>query len=301
VTARRANTYARACRLLIAHVPGQRRVPTISRLVNLVARALWEIGLRRAPKGTSLRTRLASGAQVELDLSERIQGQAALTGRYEPTLVDSIARDLPPGGTFFDVGANVGLVTFEVVGLTSDRRPQIHAFEPHPDNVAAIRRNLALNPEARVEVVGAAVGAATGSAVLGISPNPNESGWHRIVSEGSGGPAVAGTIDVPVTTVDEHAARHGIEHIDVLKVDVEGVEASVLEGASGLLSRRAIGMVILEISEPLLEATGRDSERVHDTMARHGYRGAVIKSTSPTRMIPKTRHLAPDDVAFRPA
>jgi FkbM family methyltransferase len=245
-----------------------------------------------------LRCRLASGAQVELDLSERIQGQAALTGAYEPSLCDEIARDLPPGGTFFDVGGNVGLVTLEVLGRTNGAPPEVHVFEPHPRNVESLRRSLALNRSERVHVQAAAVGAAPGSASLKTSENRNESGCHRIV--GSAEQMAGGVIAVPVLALDDYARTHGIERVDVLKVDVEGHESAVLEGARELLARQAIGTVILEVNEELIGALGGESSALYETLSGSGYEPTVIPSTSPSRLLRRLHHMAADDVAFRP-
>jgi FkbM family methyltransferase len=286
----------RVCRAVLRLLPANRRGLRTSRFVNLAARLLWELTMRWAPRGTVLRCRLDSGAVVELDLSERIQGQAAMTGVYEPMLCDAIARRLPRTGTFFDVGSNVGLVTFEVLGRAGAGL-QVHAFEPFAGNVAALRRNVELNPGADVHVVGSAVGAAVGSASLLPSQVPSESGCHRIV-DGADGAAPAGTVEVPVTTVDDYAARHGIERVDVMKVDVEGLEPAVLEGAKGMLSRQAVGVVILEVNEELIHDLGGETRQLYDTLLAYGYRPQPIPSTSPSRLVARLRHLAPEDVAF---
>jgi FkbM family methyltransferase len=271
----------------------------MSRLVNLVARATWELFMRWAPQGTTLRCRLSSGPVLDLDLSERIQGQAALTGEYDPILCESIAESLSPGGVFLDVGANVGLVTLEVAGRAGSKRPRVHAFEPHPDNLAALKRNLDLNPDVRVEVIEAAAGAQSGSATLLASPSRSEAGAHRIVA-GEDGRGQSATFAVPMTTIDQHLEEAGVDHVDALKIDAEGHEASVIAGAEQLLSRRAADLVILEVSVPLIEALGRTPGDLDAAMSRHGYAGTLIDSASPTRLFPRMRHLAPDDVAFRP-
>jgi FkbM family methyltransferase len=296
---RTAIATARVTRALLRLLPARRRGLHTSRLVNLGARLLWELTMRWAPQGTHLRCRLESGATVELDLSERIQGQAAMTGVYEPMLCEAIARRLPAAGTFFDVGSNVGLVTFEVLGRAASP-PRVHAFEPFAGNVAALRRNVDLNPGAEVHVVGSAVGAAVGAAALLPSQVQSESGCHRIVGDSDGG-AVAGTVEVPVTTIDDYAAQHGIERVDVMKVDVEGLEAAVLEGAKGMLSRQAVGVVILEVNEELIQDLGGEARQLYDTLLSYGYRPQPIPSTSPSRLVSRLRHLAPEDVAFEAA
>jgi FkbM family methyltransferase len=288
---------ARVVRAVLGVVPARRRGVGGARVVNLIARGIWTVALTRLPTGTTMRCRLASGTQAELDLSERIQGQAALTGAYEPSVCDEIARALPPGGTFFDVGGNVGLVTLEVLGRKDGAEPSVHVFEPHPRNVAALERSLSLNGAENVRVQAAAVGAAAGSAHLKTSDNPNESGCHRIVEAAELRDDV---ITVPVVALDDYARSHGIDRVDVLKVDVEGHEAAVLEGARELLGRRAIGMVILEVNESLIGELGREADDLYATLSANGYEPTVIPSTSPSRLLRRLHHMAADDVAFRP-
>ena len=287
---------ARSGRLVLGAVPVRRRGIRAWQVVNLLARAIWAIGLRWTAHGTLYRSRLASGAVAHLDLSERIQGQAALTGAYEPALCAAIADELQGDGTFLDVGGNVGLVTLEVAARTRERSPSIHVFEPHPDNVDALERNLGLNPGVRVEVVRAAVGSAEGSARLRTSAPRGESGAHRIVSADT----AEDTMVVRVVTLDEYARRKGLDYVDVLKIDVEGHEVAVLEGAKELLRRQAVGMVILEMNESLIRASDGESGDLYATLSSSGYEPTVLPSTSPSRLLRRLHHMAADDVAFRP-
>ena len=66
------------------------------------------------------------------------------TGMAERPMQEALARELRPGATFFDIGANVGFVTVLAARLVGPGG-RVIAFEPVPQNAAAIRENLALN------------------------------------------------------------------------------------------------------------------------------------------------------------
>ena len=76
---------------------------------------------------------------------------AFATGTAERPLQAALQRELRPGATFFDIGANVGFVTLIAARLVGPSG-RVVAFEPVPENVAAIRENLALNGIDWVEV-----------------------------------------------------------------------------------------------------------------------------------------------------
>src|SRR5262249_52064371 len=85
---------------------------------------------RRRPPHVVLEQRLAGGPRLALDLGDRTRALAYLPRRYAPDVVGAITRRLPAtGGTFLDVGANAGLITFQVL----HRRPAVQAiaFEPN--------------------------------------------------------------------------------------------------------------------------------------------------------------------------
>jgi hypothetical protein len=75
---------------------------------------------------------------------------------------------------------------------------------------------------------------------------------------------------VPILTVDGEMARLGIDRLDLLKSDVEGYDLRVLRGASGALSRGAIGVVQFEYNRPWMYA-GSTLQEANSFLAGHGY------------------------------
>jgi FkbM family methyltransferase len=102
----------------------------------------------------------------------------------------------------------------------------VYAFEPLPDNVAKIGELMAANDIRNVQVVPAAVSASTGQTRLFATHNNKTPSLVRASRDGEG-------IDVSTVTLDEFAATH--RPPTVVKIDVEGAEHLVFNGASRLL------------------------------------------------------------------
>jgi len=125
-----------------------------------------------------------------------------------------LRRLLRPGRHAVDVGANIGyylLLIESLVGPTGS----VSCFEPEPENLAELERNVRANGFANVRVTAAAVGAEEGRVALRLGMN--------------GAVAAAGEGDVTVPLVPLDSALTG--PVDFLKIDVEGYEGFVLTGA----------------------------------------------------------------------
>jgi FkbM family methyltransferase len=200
---------------------------------------------RRRPPHRIVGQRLADGTRVELDLGDRTQALAFMTRRYSEDLIREIVANLPTGGLFLDVGANAGLVTFQVAHRRPDAR--IVAFEPNPAAVQAWRRNSRLNSGAHAVLEEMAVTDHDGRASL-VAP-PSDLGAGYIAEPGRG-------MQVDATTLDSYCRARGVEVVDVLKVDVQGHEQEVLGGAQQLLRNGAIRYMLLEFDDPTFAHRG---------------------------------------------
>jgi FkbM family methyltransferase len=129
------------------------------------------------------------------------------------------ARDLPSGAICFDVGANIGATAIPLAVQRTDLR--IFAFEPVPENASWLRQNIESNRVANVEVVEAAVGSSREP--LGITDN----GPWSLASPDS-------PLKVPAVKLDDYADMP----VAFVKIDVEGFEPNVIDGARDLFERR---------------------------------------------------------------
>jgi FkbM family methyltransferase len=264
-----------------AHESRRDKLLAASQLLRLVPSGLGAHAAARAvlarsmPLRPSLRTqKLAGGATVQLDLSDRAQAQAYLLRRYEPDVVALIARVAPPGGVFFDVGANIGLISLSLAALRPDLA--ITAFEPDSGNVHRFRRNLELNAGVAMTLEESAVGSEQGErSFVGGS----ESGWGFIATTEFG----PGTL-VAMTSLDSYTQERGIPCIDALKIDVEGYEPLVLQGAASLLQRQAIRLMVCELEDVLLARVGFTRLQVISELARYGYQAQPIPPVAAQRL-----------------
>jgi FkbM family methyltransferase len=277
----------RASRAALGHLPagmGQFRV----------ADRVYTRLLAPCPRGTLVRTRLQGGALVELDVSDYVEARVALVRHWQPAVVSFVASRLGRGGTFFDVGAHVGILSLAVSSACAGAQPDIHAFEALPHNAHRMRRNVALNPATRAKVNGVAVGAAAGTVEIS-APDPRVPSMGY-VSAGGEGPTVA----VPMIALDDYAEEQGIDFVDVLKIDVEGYEPHVLEGCERQLSERRVGAVVCELNDDALADAGTGSDALVATFARHGYERHPLPNVGVRRLTRGLLQASFDDAVFLP-
>jgi len=163
-----------------------------------------------------------------------------------------IQKLLRPGDTFVDVGANVGMHTL-AAAIAMQAQGRIVAFEPHPTTHDLLRKSLLLNGFAGIaETHQAAVSNQVGQLPLFLGPT---SGHHSLYSpEGSTG-AMASTIDVPLVRLDD--VLNANAPVDLIKIDVEGAELEVIEGAAATIRRNVEAALIVEFGSSHLRRTGR--------------------------------------------
>ena len=120
---------------------------------------------------------------------------------------------LETGDVVFEVGANVGEFTLAALR----KNTKVYAAEPDPHAVRCLCENV---PQA--QILGAAIGHVTGTVTLNVSTAGGDS---SIIN------AARTRLDVPLETISSWLARSGEDHIDFLKIEAEGFEPEVLEGA----------------------------------------------------------------------
>jgi len=146
-----------------------------------------------------------------------------------------------PGDVVYDVGANVGvytLLTSVLVGSSGS----VVAFEPVPDNLAFLRRHVTLNDLDNVEVVAAAVADTDGEARFSLGGHPSVGRLHE-----------SGELVVRQVTLDAFFQEPGRRPPAALKIDVEGGELLVLNGARKLLAEHCPTVFVATHSPQLLD------------------------------------------------
>lgn len=183
-------------------------------------------------------------------------------GAHEPALTSWIARHLAtsPPGIVVDVGANLGWHAVHAAKHAAVET--VVAFEPDAFNAWLLDQNLSLNNIDNVAVCAHALGARSGLAELHRYKASNLGRHSLIANYGLGAKLV------PVCALDSALDNLGLgnRRILVLKIDVEGYEPAVIEGAHRALERTDV--VILEYSPHLSRAGGLSIDGMTDALYR---------------------------------
>ncbi len=154
------------------------------------------------------------------------------------------------GDTVFDIGANFGLFT-KFMSVAAGPTGQVHSFEPTADIHEALAHNVESLGMENVTTNKVALSNHIGDATFHIPKNPDGSlNYYEASLE-------AHTVDEPLirqtittTTLDQYVTGREIDRIDFLKIDVEGHELSLLDGARQTLAKHR-PTIFIEINEPL--------------------------------------------------
>jgi FkbM family methyltransferase len=238
--------------------------PTAALFRRLTWRLRWR--LTKAPWS------LAIGEDLKIQVP--CCGAGALIyyqGYSEPETARFILGFLRPGMVFFDVGAHIGeyaLLASRRVGPSGE----VHAFEPQPTTLALLKNNVEVNGLRNVRLNGCAVSDRNEEVDFGVRAEPSLSSIVREVA-GLGGDGLLCSMKVRSRTLDSYCQECGCWP-DLIKIDVEGAELLVLQGAEGLLAAppgRA-PCLVFEHDEDNYSRFGYEFRDVLSILSRAGYR-----------------------------
>lgn len=170
------------------------------------------------------------------------------------------------GDIVVDVGAHIGFYTLKAakeVGCEG----RVIAIEPEDKNYELLVKNIRINKYKNVTPVKLALSDFDGNAPLFLKAR---SCSHSLIGKTWITPIV-GTTEVTVTTLDKLLQKLGIERIDLLKINVEGAELSVLKGCKKFLYMRKISKIVVTPHPPFK----RESRRIKKYLERFDYRVEV--------------------------
>lgn len=137
----------------------------------------------------------------------------------------------------FDVGANVGWYTYQVLKAMKDAH--VWCFEPIPSTFEVLQKNVErFGGSPRVVLVPHALGSSRGTARMTATPGVTV---NKITSTDS-----EETVAIEVLKGDEYCAENSIDHINLLKIDAEGHDLHVLLGFINMISAGKIDIIQVE-------------------------------------------------------
>ena len=212
-------------------------------------------------------------ARFDADLADALSREVCFTGIYEPPITRVFQRHARRGGAVVDAGANWGYFTL-IAAAACGSSGRVVALEPDPRHFDALNRNVALNGFAQVRTLRAAAAAGDGTVTLvGYDDDETNRGVSRMAGPGDG-EAAGKRFEVTSTTID--AITETMTAVDLVKIDVEGAEALVLEGMQAGLAAKRYRAILLELHPALLRERGVDPEACLARLRNAGYRGWTI-------------------------
>ena len=228
-------------------------------------KALWGYFLQ----GTGLSERMTlRRSQYTVPFFAR--SNMALTLWVNPNVVDRaeefVYDFLKPGDTLIDVGANIGCVT-AAGSLAVGDGGQVLSIEPHPQTFKHLQKTVAINHCSNVQCLNVALGSEVG--VLNFTDEPRKDDNNCVSLNSDSG------ITVPCVTLSSLVDEHVTSRIAVMKIDVEGFEMHVLQGATSILNR--VDSIYIEVLEHMLQKFDSSSAAVFELLQSHGFRCFFFK------------------------
>lgn len=215
-------------------------------------------------------TLIAPGFRLSCDLLDpeqrKIYFYQEYHERYEARLIQTVLR---PGDSFWDVGANIGyfaLLAATVVGATGC----VVAFEPGQQAFQRFQENITLNHFDQITAVPLAASDRQGTSRLYRRPDQADTGANLF----QGGERHQWE-EISTISLDAFFKQHSYPPPQFLKIDVEGAELAVLQGAAAILTDHT-PLLLLEMEEKTLGPAGLSKQDIVDFLRPWGYQGAYL-------------------------
>jgi len=258
---------------------GRARSQVVDRLIDTVVARCRDIrfpGKGRlaeliVPKNEK-RNALIFGSWFSLDTSDFLQ-RHIYAGSFERKGTETVCKFLRPGMTFVDVGANVGYYTAlaaRLVGPTGS----VFAFEPSDYAFPRLTKMIEMNHLTNASAIKCALAERAGDRFL----------YGGVVDEEAADIRTATMVPsdnprkalVRTETLDRMAEELNIRHIDFMKIDVDGLEPLVLQGADTLISQGRISNIMLECAEYWFKRMNTCTAELIQRLREKGYSNITL-------------------------
>ena len=161
-------------------------------------------------------------------------------GTYEEVEAKIMEEKIKTGNIVVDIGANIGLHTLNMARIVGNTG-QVFAFEPDPSNFKILEKNVKINNYQNIILEQRAVGDKHERTTLYQSDHP---GMHRIFPQTK---QAKGQVKVELISLDKYFIDSNLaDRINFIKIDVEGLEFSVLQGMKNILKNNKKIKILFE-------------------------------------------------------
>jgi FkbM family methyltransferase len=186
---------------------------------------------------------------------------------------------LQKGMTVIDIGAHHGFYTL-LASTKVGSQGQVIAFEPSPRELAKLKTHLSLNKCQNVQVVEVALGAEEGKVNMFVCTEHSGLNSLRLPNADT----KATEVEIKQIKLDDYLAEKQINHVDFVKMDVEGGELSVLKGAENILLNKLRPLILYEIQDIRTTPWGYKAVELYQFLKDHDYKSYHV--TSNGRLLP---------------
>jgi FkbM family methyltransferase len=201
----------------------------------------------------------ADDLRMQGPVSSRVMLAHMKADTYEPMSLELFKAALSPGMTVLDIGANIGFYSLIACRAVGDAG-MVYAFEADPRNVAHLDVNAKANSCMNLTVITSAVAAGPGTMTFRMAERSDFSSLFASMEEDM--PFVTRTVE---TVAVDDVLKTG-QHVDVIKMDIEGGEAAALRGMTATLGASRDLTLFVEFEPSALEAAGESPEDFLDQL-----------------------------------
>ncbi len=266
-------------------------------LFKKIGRPLSGIGLARLPFASflyrSVYSRLkpegiieVSGAGHTLLINSKDTGLTPpllMQGMFAPAETKLFEDLLRPGMVFVDIGANIGYFSLIAARKVSDKG-MVYAFEPDAEHFSLLEKNIKKNGYSAIIPVKKAASDTTGTASFYLQKDNLCA--HSLVPDEN-----TSVVEVETVTLDEYFL--GQDHIDVVKIDVEGAELKVLRGMKQIISKNNKLAIITEFFPQAIIDSGESPSQYLQDLVAHGFTLFRIDEDKAKNLSPITKDMIP--------
>ncbi len=193
---------------------------------------LRKVRVALSPRESLLKTTLANGAVIYGKNRTGFGGRGiyVLREEIEPEFTH-LEQFLDTDGVFLDIGANTGIYSLKAAKHYSQGKGFVIALEPFPDVLATLYHSIRANTFHNVRLRNVCAGAETGTASFWLNAGTPHT-FSLLRHDNS-----ADSLTVLVVAIDDLLRWEGVERLDYMKIDVEGAETAVLQGAQKSIAR----------------------------------------------------------------
>jgi FkbM family methyltransferase len=244
---------------------------TAKRIINgLGLRAPVLRALRAYGNSFPHKTVVRRGVKYQLDLRQVIDFATYFAG-WEPETIAFIDDSVGPGDVVIEVGANVGIQTLHLARRVHPSG-HVYAFEPTQFALAKLTTNLTLNPQL-AQCITVKPHLVTDHA-LDVPRLTIKSSYSMEPGVRFDGEEVDPRSAV---SLDSFVDGENLARLDLLKIDVDGYDFKVLQGAERSI-RRFKPTIYIELDEHMLNRQGASVRDIHHFLSEHGYAGRFAGS-----------------------